>query len=761
MTSYPSSVNISNVHHYADAQSSRSTALSQMRDGITQLSGSSDVTQWQTAAGETFRIRLARIIQLTADVTTVSNNWAGSAGTYADRLESLATRGQQAESDIESGISQRQGLSHVPPDMLPDGQWARRMEAAEDLINHGNMVLGSLHYERTGVDGEFARSLTYAYGTSLTIQWTRLTTMYEGARSAQDILDRRAALLKEALDLAAAVAKRPAHPDDVAALAVALRNASADASLSSQFWLEVGGDGALPLLESGLLTYTNPGGMGYPYDEDRDAALAFARGVRESLANGSQLWNTEQGEDFAARMLTGAAWPGDSGRRMSGLAGVGFLFDDAARHPMGLSVTVAVADIFDTWERGERTGGEPWGSSRMDPLDAYGVFDSIAIEDQIDRGGLYDSNVGEGRYGAGVRDPFGRVLDTLGTNPDAAWEWLNDNSATLHDGSTSVAGDRVDYLSRRDWSADGWDGFGSLWEGSMHAEGGFAGEGRTAASMQDHTSVALRIMEGLDSTSPGTFSVDAISEAGATAMGQSLAHLMPILAEDITSPLVSSESTYLSDGRMWALREVDALGGTAFVPDIPAGLIESMFGTVGGTDAGFAHLYTAISDISELNFAQAHASGELSAWSDAFEQHFELNGALSGSVGGVAIMEARFQDELMQQRISAISAAGGLIPVPGLPTAVEIPLNALVEVGWIGFEGVTTGSEGTTVDAVLVESSQVRSTVETFVDQMYNDPNLNFGDAVAKQSPEYNEFIADLVGDAERAFDASIMRGTY
>src|SRR5690606_30676581 len=153
-------------------------------------------------------------------------------------------------------------------------------------------------------------------------------------------------------------------------------------------------------------------------------------------------------------------------------------------------------------------------------------------------------------------------------------------------------------------------------EGSMHAEGGFAGENPTAVSMRDHTAVALRTMEGLDSTSPGQFTTDAMSEAGATAMGQSLAHLMPILAEDNTSPPVSSENSYLHDGRQCAVRDVAALDSLAYVPDIPAGLIESMFGVVGGTDAGFAHLYTAITDVSQVNFAHAQASGDLAAWGD-------------------------------------------------------------------------------------------------------------------------------------------------
>src|SRR5690606_35547560 len=120
---------------------------------------------------------------------------------------------------------------------------------------------------RSGVDGEFARALSFAHGSGLTVQWMQLTTMYDGARTAQDILDRRADLLQEALDLAAAVAKRPADPGDIAALAAALRNASADPNLASQFWLEVGGDGTLPLLEAGLLAHTNQGGMGYPTDE--------------------------------------------------------------------------------------------------------------------------------------------------------------------------------------------------------------------------------------------------------------------------------------------------------------------------------------------------------------------------------------------------------------------------------------------------------------------------------------------------------------
>ncbi len=758
MSSYPTHLNVSNVRGFADAQTSRSTALVQMQDGVTQISGSSDVAQWQTSAAETFRIRLARIIQLTSDVSTVSSKWATSAATYADQLESMASRGQQAEYDIQRGISQRQGLSHVPPDMLPDGQWARRMEDAEELINHGNMVLGNLHYERSGIDGEFARALSFAHGSGLTVQWMQLATMYNGARTAQDILDRRGDLLNEALDLAAAVAKRPANPDDIAALAAALRNASADPNLSSQFWLEVGGDETLPLLEAGLMTHANQGGMGYPTDEDRDAALAFARSVRESLASGSQLWNTEQGQDFAAHMLTGADWPGDSGRRLSGIAGVGFLFDDADRNPMGRSFTVAAADIFDTWERTEQTGGEPWGSSGMDPLDPYGVFDSIAIEDQVDRGGAYDSNVGESRYGAGVRDPFGRVLDTLGTYPDAAWEWLNDNSSTLHDGSHSVAGDRVDYLSRRDWSADGWDGFGSLWEGSMHAEGGLASDGYSSSTWETQGDAAARIVAGLDST--GYVTVESLSEAGGANLGDALGRLM-VFAEFQGYSDLGQPGT--GDPLIVEVANPQGNDPTRAMPYLEQNSFGDLVSAVSATDNGFSSLRLAVTEVQNSLLYAANESGSYEAWDDALGRYAQLEANFQGAVGGADVMEARLADDAIRQRMEVVSVATSFLPGSGLVGGLGAVVDSATGIGAGGLVDVIT-------DGLAQNEAMAQSLLPTFegagaagvdlkISGMENDPALNLSEVeVGEKSRE--TWLNSFSQRYEDGYYASVWRST-
>ncbi|WP_370634323.1 DUF6571 family protein [Demequina sp. TTPB684] len=741
MSSYPEVGHTGQVREFADTQRLRSQSLHTLADDVGRLQGSSSFAGWNSQVADSYRARLTRLGALLGDVAAVTDRWDRSARSYADSLDAMGRTAEGARQDVSSGTAMRAGLMHVSPESLPPGYWAQRVSEADDLIAQGHGALYALQQQRSVIDTAFASSLAYVGGVAQSVDWAGMVSLYAGAQSVADIRERRAELLAEANRLADAVEGFSSDADDIAALTALLQSMGADPGLAGAFWSGRGGDTVLDLMEAGLRQYGGDGfTTAFHSDEDREAALAFARAIRESLASGSATWGEAAARNFASQMLTGDDWPGGNGFRTNHLAGVGFLFDDADNHPMGPGFTTAMADLFDMRERGEGVPGEARGSSQLEAGATYGLFDGIAIVDQLERGEAYGSNVGSGT-GTPVRDPMGRVLDTLGHYPDAAWEWLSADGGTLANGAPAIAGDKVAYWSSRDWSADGWDGFGSMWEGSMRADGGFMDGPPNSSTWDAQCDVAVRVVDGLERglepVRPGDLSV-----GGALALGTGLAEIMPLI-----EPTIWSSGTI--EGNLDHGRSVAGMPGDVTVPNFNDDALGEVMGHVGSTVDGFAALRSGVSHTQDLLLHDADAGGTYQTWDSGLKRVTDLEGAFEGALGGADILQGRFDDNVVRQKLAAMDLLWSVAPLPDLGAVGNLAVGQGSSAVAGSFESAVVNNERLAVEFTDVSSIAGSGVIAAQISRLDNDPSLSLqgvvleGDVNGTDRTEWLNSFAD------------------
>jgi hypothetical protein len=506
------------------------------------------------------------------------------------------------------------------------------------------------------------------------------------------------------------------------------------------------------LLEGGLRRLTDPGGGAFVDPDAADLGLDFGRAIRESLAAGSSRWTEDVAQDFAARMLTGQDWPSDSGTRRGNLAGVGFLFDDAEHHPMGEFFTTATADIFDSWERREGAPGELGGSTRLDPMNYDGAFNALVLADQVERGDAYGSNVGEG-YGAQVLDPMSRVLDTLGTYPNAAWEWLSADGATLADGSPAMATDKVGYWSSRDWSADGWDGFGSLWDGSMRADGGIAADGYSQQTWNGQCDVASRIIQGLDGG--GHLTVGSLSADGGANLGDAVGHLIPFAEfQGFSRPSAPTSG----EPRVFEVEDPSGQDPTRTMPYLELNSFGDVVSSIVSDDGGFAAIRTSVTQVETTLIHHANEAGTYEAWDDGLNRYAQLEASLEGAVGGADIMQARLDDAAIRQRMEVVGLVTSFIPGSGLPGAVGTIADFGIGQGVSGVTGSITDSLANNEamqQALLPDlESAGAENLNQWIQDLNENPDFTLGDIEPAQKSK-DTWFGTVTAEHDRGFYSS------
>lgn len=664
----PGQGNLRAISRFADVQRSRSDSLGTVKHDLIVLVNSVLERAWIGDTADAWKFRVRRQYPSIEAAADLARHWASAADSYHASVERLHRRAQAANEEIWNATQVLNGLSHVPAEyMTPTTQ--AQIQHYEDQRYSAHGKLNTLAIEREHVDATFAAALRNHTSAGEATNWTALSQLYAGAATAADVVKARDRLLAENLDRVHKIITTGALDGETEDLTSFLAAAANDPEFAGQFWLEVGGDDALDLLEGGLRRLTDPNGGGFVDPDAANLGLDFGRAIRDSLTAGSTRWTEDEARDFAARMLTGQNWPGDIGVRRGNLAGVGFLFDDAEHHPMGEAFTTATADVFDSWERGEGAPGEVGGSTRLDPMSDGGAFNALVLADQLERGDAYGSNVGDG-FGASVLDPMSRVLDTLGSYPNAAWEWLSADGTTLADGSPAMATDKVGYWSSRDWSADGWDGFGSLWDGSLHADGGIAAEGYSQQTWNRMNEVSNQVIAGL-SASDGDLRGGTLSEGGGGNLGLALGNLLPLVESQMFldesvrgAPYITEQIAGVHDGRTIAPFDVNNYG--------------DLVGAATATDSGFANLRTATTNVGNNLILDADAGGSYQTWEQGLGRLANLEAVFSGSVGGEEIMQGRLEDAAIRQRMAIAEGALSFMPGIGGASVAGTVINTAV-----------------------------------------------------------------------------------
>jgi len=745
---------LSEVETFRDAQGRRETGADDLSVRLSQIANSEAAASWQSAASTAWQERIARVHPTLDAAAQVARSWRSAADRYHQSVAWIQEQEHAAHQLIDTANHTIAAYAHVPGEVLGNPTVQARLEQCERDIAHGYATLYSLNTERVRVDADFAQMLNARATLDTGRDWSALEGLYGGANTVADIRAARVAAIAEANRLADGVEGRNPDLKDIDALTKLLDAMSSDPTLAGDFWAGRGGEDPLALMQKGLQQHMSyPDGLGFLSDEDQAAALAFSRAIRGSLAAGSTTWDDAAARDFAARMVTGDDWPGGTGLSTGTYQGVGFLFDDAEGHPMGKWFTVATADLIDAVERAVGPDGVPRGTSWGDPAASSAYYEAIARADEVDRGVYEDSF-------APSQDPTGRVLDTLAVYPDAAWDWLSADGSTLVDGQPAAATDKVDYYASRDWTADGWDGFGSLWESSMRAEGGLMSEPPNTPTWDAQCDVAARVINGLSDGLSGVRPGD-LPESGAQALGASLAHLMPMISASLWSQGVDAGSALLIDPE----RNVPGFEGTLTIPFFDLEGLGKVVGHVGSTETGFAVLRVATTGVENRILAAAEADGSYGAWDLALDKVYTLEGNFDGSVGGASVVQGQFDDEVIKGKVAIMSELVGLIPGAKL----DGPAGALVGIadgqarsGLLGvFESSVVINEKLAINLLDSDALLGRSLLDNQVKLLARDESSSLGSVVVEGDQTPDEWRNGFGNDYDTKYLASVWNGTH
>lgn len=750
----PGAGNTSEINGFSLNQGSRSTSSTDVSSRLSAIAHGPEAFAWQGASATAWRERIARVHPMLDAASQVALSWSAAAETYRSVVESIATRAEVQNHKIETAQTMLRAYSWMPVEVTGTPEYQTKINNYEGDVVEATQALWTLLTERETADTTFATALNAHTAAGEQTDWVTLQALYGDANTLADLDAAREAVIAEANELADAMKGHGPDPEDVEALTALLNVMAADPTLAGNFWDGRGGDDALTVLQMGLRTYMDPTGAAFNTDEEEAAALAYARAIRGSLASGSTTWTDAEARDFAAQMVTGDDWPGGGDFNASAYQGIGFLFDDAANHPMGEKLTVATADLIDAWERAEGEPGVARGTSMSGPDASRAWFNALSAADQEDRGGYNSESYGD-TPGSSVQDPMSRVLDTLGTYPDAAWEWLSADGDTLANGLPAAATDKVDYYATRDWTNDGFDGFGSLWESSMRADGGLASDTYDAATWSDQCDVASRIVSGVDNG--GYFAAGVISSEGATHMGNAVAQLIPFveyqLWTDVSAPGDGQSQTFTPDSAFIA-----AQSGT--MPYLDPAVFGDLVTTLVSHDNGFVPIRQAVTQVQNELIYYADARGTYEAWDDSLARIASLEANFEGAVGGSDILQARLDDDRIRAQMAVAQLPLNFLPSAGFGAVVDVGIQEGLGLGIDDFtERYLATNEG--LANSQLDSSQLAGAagLELKIHLLDQDPNCSLN-SVHPQEKSRDEWFGTFLADHDDSYYSSVWKST-
>lgn len=389
------------------------------------------------------------------------------------------------------------------------------------------------------------------------------------------------------------------------------------------------------------------------FTERRDASggRRVAARLREGLSQASAHWEPEQAQDFALEMLRGV----DPGRHASA---VGFLFGDHHQNPMGQELTVAMATELDAMERDPIGIEQPWLHSGPEPGVLY-------LEVMAPR---------QDEYPARLQDPLGRVLSTLGEYPDAALDWLTDDSTdeysspkTENPGAYRSAGQaRLEhYFRERDSSTgsgrDGFEGVAALWTDAQEATGGPLDPGSYDPQVWEKVAtVTTYAVRGL-SENP-TFIPEHVSTLGTIELADGTVHAMPHLVHNPIHEYSASKQEEVLVRNFLPSELPGVEGEPRATPNVTRAALADVAAAAASSPASAEVLAQGVGQHQEalVGIAQKGQTDPR----EAVERIVKLEAFLSGARDGGEAGVMNRKDEAAEQAINVASTGAGAIPVP-------------------------------------------------------------------------------------------------
>ena len=748
---HPGRGNTGAVNDAATRVSNRNTGTETVRTALSNAATGTTEEIWAGDAGAAFRTSLAKPQTLCDELKTEFAAVQSALSAYATEVDRIRVATTAAHQAYATGYATWKAAEQEDSPFLPSAFTPNAPNAtlgSNLWVPSGNkpglydMRMAAQQLRTLADQRETADStLTTALQPPASARWDQMQSALSAA-GIDDIDDLTFENLGDAFaNLADEIAEGDVTDENVQALQDFFSVWGEDTFVMSQFFLEVGGESTVSMID-------NLGDAAITEGFDPAAALALATMIRGGLSTGSQIWMPSTSSDFADSMLEGA-----SSTVGGAVAAIGFLFSDEKNNPLGVNLTVAMADEIDRIER--------------DPM-------------SMQNGGWYDTspNAG-GRFlaqlegettglnGNRVDDLAGRVFSTLGTYPDAALDWL---TATGEDpyGDGDLGPGRVEYwYGDRDWSADGsGDGFegpGALWAGAQQAAGGPADATHTYNPETWDRVAELTTQVVRELTSNESFLPENLTSIGQVRIAEGISVAMPYFSENLSESDPRTAS---------ALSIQDALIGTTdprSIPNVTQAQLSQLLGTATWSDgdspsAGADVISQSVRQYQDALIALADFAPPGSAFAaDALERVVELQGWLDGSGEGAALGEAGRHDAAVQEAIDGVSTVVGLIPIPavgdvlveGGSVAIDVVQDAVIGgVSDWGF-GNAEAAWGNSHEVLLEEQQNSASGREiamiNTIEQMLADLGMTEGLSPA----EATDLAEEMLADYQRGVEAS------
>ncbi|WP_417505085.1 DUF6571 family protein [Microbacterium sp.] len=748
---HPGRGNTGAVNDAATRVSNRNTGTETVRTALSNAATGTTEEIWAGDAGAAFRTSLAKPQTLCDELKTEFAAVQSALSAYATEVDRIRVATTAAHQAYATGYATWKAAEQEDSPFLPSAFTPNAPNAtlgSNLWVPSGNkpglydMRMAAQQLRTLADQRETADStLTTALQPPASARWDQMQSALSAA-GIDDIDDLTFENLGDAFaNLADEIAEGDVTDENVQALQDFFSVWGEDTFVMSQFFLEVGGESTVSMID-------NLGDAAITEGFDPAAALALATMIRGGLSTGSQIWMPSTSSDFADSMLEGA-----SSTVGGAVAAIGFLFSDEKNNPLGVNLTVAMADEIDRIER--------------DPM-------------SMQNGGWYDTspNAG-GRFlaqlegettglnGNRVDDLAGRVFSTLGTYPDAALDWL---TATGEDpyGDGDLGPGRVEYwYGDRDWSADGsGDGFegpGALWAGAQQAAGGPADATHTYNPETWDRVAELTTQIVRELTTNESFLPENLTSIGQVRIAEGISVAMPYFSENLSESDPRTAS---------ALSIQDALIGTTdprSIPNVTQAQLSQLLGTATWSDgdspsAGADVISQSVRQYQDALIALADIAPPGSAFAaDALERVVELQGWLDGSGEGAALGEAGRHDAAVQEAIDGVSTVVGLIPIPavgdvlveGGSVAIDVVQDAVIGgVSDWGF-GSAEAAWGNSHEVLLEEQQNSASGREiamiNTIEQMLADLGMTEGLSPA----EATDLAEEMLADYQRGVEAS------
>ena len=748
---HPGRGNTAAANDAATRVGNRYTGTETVRTALSNAATATTAEIWAGDAGAAFRTSLTKPQTLAEELKTEFTEVKAALTAYATEVDRIRVATTSAHQSYATGYATWKAAEredspflpsvftfNAPNPTLQSSLWVPSgTEPGLSDMRAAAQALRTLATQRESADN----TLVAALQPPASARWDQMQSALKAA-GIDDIDDLTYDKLGDAFaNLADAIAEGDVTDENVKALQDFFDVWGDDTFVMSQFFLEVGGENTVSMIDNlGDAVMTN----GF----DGAAALALATAIRGGLSTGSQIWQPSTSSDFAESMLTGA-----SSTVGGAVAAIGFLFSDEKNNPLGVNLTVAMADEIDRIER-----------------DPSSMLNGAWTDFSPNAGGrilAFLEGETTGLDGNRVDDLAGRIFSTLGTYPDAALDWLTSTESDPF-GDGDLGAGRVDYwFGERDWSAettgDGFEGPSALWAGAQQAAGGPADATHTYnpetwERVAELTTRVVTALVGNDSFLP-----ENLTSIGQVRLAEGVSLSMPYFSE-IISDGTGTPGTYFSSNLL-----VGTQDGPRAIPNLEPEMLATLLGTATWSDGetpsagavvvaqSVAQYQDALIAIADLAPAGSEAKAEL------LERVIELQGWLDGSPAGSALAEATRHDAAVQAAIDGVGTVVGLIPIPavgdvlvaGGSVAIDIAQSAVIGGVSDWGSGQATAAWGNTHEVLLQQQENSAEGREAAAKQAFRQMLEQLGMTDGLSPAQIEEKVGETFRDYERAVEAN------